>query len=316
VVPASFLYEWGQLNVQVVNPAQGGGTSNYAVVSISPAVALTPTSLTFGNVALGATSGVQSTYLYNQTANPLTVTSIVASAGFTQTNNCGSSLAPQSNCKIDVVLKPGSTGMISGTLTVADSAPSATQIVSLLGYGLAPYSVGAATGGSLSATVASGATATYNLQLNARSGFTGTVSLSCSGAPQYATCTPSTSSLPLTSGSSGTFTVSVSTEITTTAAVTNRTPFELAGFGLLALLMVPLVKSRKRALRLWLSCAVLAVACLGSGIAACGGGGSGGGGNSGPKTQTYKTPAGTYPLTISAASGSATSTQTLKLVVN
>ena len=314
VVPASDLYEWGQLNVQVVNPGSGGGTSNYAVVSISPAVALTPASLTFGNVTLGTSSAVQSSSLYNQTANPLTVTSIVASAGFTETNNCGSSLAANSSCTINVVLNPSSTGMISGTLTVADSAPSAMQTVSLLGYSLAPYTVGAANGGSLSATVASGGTATYNLQLNGRTGFSGAVSLSCSGAPQYATCTASPSSLTLSSGGSGTFTVSVSTATTTTAVVTNRTQFELAGFGLLALLLLPLVRSRKRTLRLWLSCAVLAVICVGSGVTACGGGGGGGG--SGPKTETYKTPPGTYALTITASNSSATSTQTLNLVVN
>ncbi|MGD0348067.1 MAG: choice-of-anchor D domain-containing protein [Terracidiphilus sp.] len=314
-VPASDLYEPGQLNVQVVTPAPGAGTSNYATVIISPGIALTPASLTFGNLTAGTSSEPQLAYLENESTNPLTVSSIAVSTGYTETNNCGSSLAANSSCTISVVLDPTSTGMISGTLTVSDSASSATQTVSLLGYSLAPYTVGAATGGSLSATVASGGIATYNLQLSGSTGFSGSVNLTCSGAPQYATCTVSPSSLTLTSGGTGTFAVSVSTETTTTAAVANRSRFELAGIGLLAVLLLPFVSSRKRTSRLWLGIAVLAVVCLGLGVTACGGGGAGGGG-SGPITQTYTTPAGTYTLTLTASSGSATSTQSLTLVVH
>src|SRR5712664_2493066 len=45
-------------------------------------------------------------------------------------------------------------------------------------------------GGSTSATVKSGQTATYSLQINPTGGFTGTVGFTCSGAPAHATCNP------------------------------------------------------------------------------------------------------------------------------
>jgi hypothetical protein len=312
-VPASDLYEWGQLNVQVVTPAPGGGTSNYAIVDISPAVALIPSTLVFGNLVTGTSSSAQTAYLYNQTTSALAISSIAAGGDFTETNNCGSSLAAQSSCTINVVLKPSTTGFINGTLTVADGAPSATQTASLEGFGFAPFAFAAASGGSLSATVSSGATATYNLQLSSNAGFSGSVNLSCSGAPQYATCSVSPPSVTLTSGGSGTFAVSVSTETTTTAAVTTRSGFELAGFGMLALLLIPLARSRRRARHLWLGLIVFVSVCLASGITACGGGGGGGGGST---TKTYTTPKGTYTLTLTASSSTATSKQSLTLVVN
>jgi hypothetical protein len=312
-VPASDLYEWGQLNVLVVTPTPGGGTSDYAEVSILPGIALSTSSLEFGNLAVGASSVAQTASLINETTSPLGITSIAASGDFTETNNCGSSLAANSSCTISVVLKPSTPGMITETLTVSDSAPSATQTANLLGFGLAPYTVGAATGGSLSATVSSGGTATYNMQLNGRAGFSGNVNLSCSGAPQYATCSVSPSSLALTSGGSGTFTVNVATETTTTAMVVNASRFELGGFGLLTLPLIILLRSRKRTLHLWLSCIVLSVAILSFGIAGCGGGSNG---SSGTTTHTYSTAPGTYTLTITASSGSVNSAQTLTLVVN
>jgi hypothetical protein len=186
--------------------------------------------------------------------------------------------------------------------------------VSLQGNGIAPYSVGAGSGGSLSATVTSGSTATYNLQLNGSAGFSGNVSLSCSGAPIYANCTVSPSSVALTSGGSGSFTVTVTTQTTTTSALATHSRLELAG-GLLALFLLPFVSLRKRAAYLPLFGLALALLCAGWGITGCGGGPSGGSGGSG-KTQTFTTPKGNYPLTISATSGSTTSTQTLTLIVN
>lgn len=312
-VLASDLYEGGQLNILVVTPGPGGGTSNYAEVVILPGIALSTSSLVFGNLTVGASSSAQTASLINETTSPLTITSIAAEGDYTATSNCGSSLAANSSCTISLVLKPSSAGTITGTLTVTDSAPSGRQTASLLGFGLVPYTVGVANGGSLAATISAGSTATYNLQLNGHTGFGGSVNLSCSGAPQYATCSVSPSSLTLTSGGSGTFTVSVATETTTAAMVVNASRFELGGFGLLTLPLILLLRSRKRVLHLWLTCIVLSVAFLSFGIAGCGGGSNG---SSGTTTHTDSTVPGTYTLTITASSGSVNSTQTLTLVVN
>jgi phosphopantothenate synthetase len=107
----------------------GGGTA--------PAVTLTPASLTFGNQAVGTSSPAQSITLSNTGSASLSVSSIAvtgANAGdFTQTNNCGSSVAAGANCSINVIFNPTDTGSLSGSITISDNATPATQTVSLSG---------------------------------------------------------------------------------------------------------------------------------------------------------------------------------------
>jgi len=72
----------------------------------------------------------------------LTGLSIVASgAPFTQTNTCGSTLAPNSQCSITVTFAPTVTGSQSGTITITDSAPNSPQVVTLRGAGVFPVSL-------------------------------------------------------------------------------------------------------------------------------------------------------------------------------
>jgi len=73
-------------------------------------------------------------------------------------------------------------------LTVTDDAPGSPQSTSISGMAVAAFSVAPASGSSTSATVSAGQPAQYQLQLTPGAGFTGTVSLSCSGAPLAAVC--------------------------------------------------------------------------------------------------------------------------------
>jgi hypothetical protein len=173
---------------------------------------------------------------------------------------------------------------------------------------VAPVTVGAATGSSTSATVASGATATYNLVASASPGFTGTVSFSCSGAPQYATCTVAPSSLTLAAAGTGSFTVTVTTQITQNASMPLRSSPFLAGFGLLALFALPASfgkNLRSRGLRL-LVCVFVAGVVLNF---------SGCGGSNAPRQSTYNTPAGTYSLSATSTANGGTVVTPLTLVV-
>src|SRR5581483_8867739 len=105
-------------------------------------VTLSPTSLAFGNVNVGATSAAQTATLSNGTSSAVSISSIGVSSGFAQTNNCGTSLAAGASWTISVTFKPTAAGAASGTLTVTDGASSSPQTASLSGTGVA-------TGGSV-----------------------------------------------------------------------------------------------------------------------------------------------------------------------
>src|SRR5204862_5185853 len=73
------------------------------------------------------------------------------------------------------------------------------------------FSVAAAPGSSITATVTAGQTANFNLSFSGTAGFNGTVALACSGAPANATCLVTPSSLTLSGTTPGNETVSVTT---------------------------------------------------------------------------------------------------------
>lgn len=106
-----------------------------------PPVAVNPGSIAFGNVVTGTTK-LATIKVTNQMTVPLTGLSILGSgAPFTQTNTCGSTLAPNTQCSITVTFAPTVTGTQSGTITLTDSAASSPQIVSLKGTGVLPVSL-------------------------------------------------------------------------------------------------------------------------------------------------------------------------------
>jgi hypothetical protein len=310
-VPASRVTASGTAQVTVVSPAPAGGTSAAAVFTVlgAPAVSLSPAALTFGSVAQGTTSAAQTITLNNSGGSPLTILGIATPSGpFTSTNTCGASVNAGASCQISVTFSPSAAGANQATISVSDNAPGSPQTIALNGTGVAPVIVGAATGSSTSATVASGATATYNLVASASPGFTGTVSFSCSGAPQYATCTVAPSSLTLAAAGTGSFTVTVTTQITQNASMPLRSSPFLAGFGLLALFALPASfgkNLRSRGLRL-LVCVFVAGVVLNF---------SGCGGSNAPRQSTYNTPAGTYSLSATSTANGGTVVTPLTLVV-
>ena len=107
--------------------------SGTGVVSV---IGLNPTNLVFGNQSVGTTSKAKSVVLKNTGTSTLTINSIVPSAGFTQTNSCGLSLAAGASCTISVTFSPGSFWTQTGTITLNDSAQDSPQIVPLAGMGI------------------------------------------------------------------------------------------------------------------------------------------------------------------------------------
>jgi hypothetical protein len=83
----------------------------------------------------------------NPTSSAVPVSSS-AGGNFAQTSNCGSSIAANGSCLIEVTFKPTAAGTRTGSLTV--SAGSVTTTVSLTGVGTAPGPVLTASPASLS----------------------------------------------------------------------------------------------------------------------------------------------------------------------
>jgi hypothetical protein len=74
--------------------------------------------------------------LTNTGNSDLLVSSVLASGGYKQTNNC-STLSSHQTCTIEVTFAPGTVETINGAITINDNAPSSPQVVSLTGKGIA-----------------------------------------------------------------------------------------------------------------------------------------------------------------------------------
>ena len=107
-------------------------------VGIVSAANLLPTSLSFGVQYVGTASSPQSVTLTNPTTLPLTVSTVMNSSGWTQSNNCMPVVAANSSCTINVSFEPTLSGPQTGTLTVTDYANNSPQTVTLSGTALEP----------------------------------------------------------------------------------------------------------------------------------------------------------------------------------
>ncbi|WP_329372743.1 discoidin domain-containing protein [Streptomyces sp. NBC_00669] len=94
------------------------------------------TSLSFGDVASGSKSAVQSVTIKNPGTSAAAISSIAATGPFTETNTCGTSLAAGGSCTVGVTFAPTSGGPLTGTLSVASNAPGSPLTIALAGTGV------------------------------------------------------------------------------------------------------------------------------------------------------------------------------------
>jgi hypothetical protein len=300
----------GQQNGQVAIQEDAVNSKPLVLVTgtaVTPSLTSTPGSLSFSDETVGSTSAVQTLTLTNTSSVAVTITSVAAGGPFAATSQCGANLAAAATCSIAVTFTPTAVGQQTGSLTITDNAVGSPQTIALTGSGVVALSVAPQAGGSISATVESGATATYALVLNAGPGISGTSSLTCSGAPANATCTITPSSLVLSAGGSGKFSVTVTTSQQVAMSQDRSLHLQLAGTGLLfgAFLLPVFTKRFRLPAALMMLSALLAILP----IAGCGGGSS----TKSPVTQSVAP--GTYQLVVTATSGSANATQKLTLIV-
>ena len=160
-------------------------TVSLAGTGLAPLGLLAPASLAFSLQAVGTSSASQIATLTNSGNLGLNLSSINISGPFSQTNNCGSTLAPGANCAINVTFSPAIVGPASGTLTVADTSGKAYS-ASLGGTGV-DFSV---TASPATGSVVRGSSVAYTITLNPLGGaFGNSVTLSCAGLPAGSSCT-------------------------------------------------------------------------------------------------------------------------------
>jgi hypothetical protein len=101
------------------------------------AVSLSSANLNFGSQLVG--SSTQQTVTVNNTSSlSLSIESIASSGSFSETNNCGSALAPLASCVVTVTFTPTITGALTGTVTIVDNDNMSPQTIALSGTGIAP----------------------------------------------------------------------------------------------------------------------------------------------------------------------------------
>ncbi len=125
-------------NVSVTDNAPGSpqlGSLTGVGLGPGPAVVFSPSSLTFATQLVGSSSPPQAVKLSNIGNAALTITKISVGANFSQTDNCGKSIAAGASCTITVTFTPTKIHTITGSVTVTDNATGSPQSLPLTGTG-------------------------------------------------------------------------------------------------------------------------------------------------------------------------------------
>jgi hypothetical protein len=289
-----------------ITAAQGGVGSNTAVLTVTAvaatlrSIAVTPAS---ASIAQGATQAFTATGTYSD--------------GITR--NLSSTVTwSSSNTAVATISAAGvATGAAAGTVNITAAQSGVGSNTAVLAVAAPEFVFSASNGTPTSMTVTAGQVATYHLELDPLGGFTGAVSLACSGAPEQATCSVSPSVAAVNNASAVACTVTVTTTARAmAAAVSTGGPFPgapplptpISALTLAAALRNHAGTRRSKPVRALGVVGVL-LACV-SLINACGGGGS----TLAPPTGG--TAAGSYTLTVTGTSSGVSQTVNLTLVVN
>ena len=278
-------------------------------IGIAPqGVSLAPSSgFQFPATGVGHSVSSSVVTLTNNRDLPLSIASKVATGDFAllaEGDTCGTTLAANGACTLQIAFTPTVSGVRTGTLSISDNSPNSPHVMQLSGTGV---DFALEPNGDTTITINSGQNAVFPLLLSPSAGISSKIvaSFTCTGVPQNATCNVTPSSVGLDTVT--TVSVTVLTGVASSSISTGHRTLWFAVLlpvGLLALV-------RKRLPRV----VCLIVLCCLIGAAGCGAGrlipGTGG---SSP-TPTQGTPSGAYPITVTATSAGLTRTLNLVLIV-
>jgi len=272
-------------------------------------VTLSASSLTFGPQAVGTVSSPQDVTVTNSGTTSLTFSNITASGDFFEADTCvRTPLQPGSNCVIKVDFAPAAAIGSIGAITITDNGSGSPQVILATGTGI-PAPPLTITSSKPAATVTAGQVASYPLTISS-SVLTQQVALACSGVPTNATC----SVTPNPVGPNSTATLTITTGLRTFVPPGSRIRIDpvdfmrhFSGTWLMWIAVVLMVLTagvlRRRPITAAFGFAVILLLAS----VACGGGVSG---------VPAGTPAGTYQITVTGTSGTATGSTSLTLQVN
>jgi len=287
-------------------------------IGIAELVMLPSSPINFPNVLLGQSSSPLAVTLSNFTSSAIGVSQITVTPypEFSQTNNCGTSVAAQATCVVNLTFTPHAAGIRSGNILILDT--NGNQV----GTDLGGSGTGLVLNSSTSPTVVNvtpGQTATFTVFLGGAGGFAGTVSLSCTGGPAGSTCSTTPPSVPLTPANGG---AAVFVNVTTPASGATPPgrfppmPYEnyfalRLSLSFLMTLAMLLWWLRRRSVERLVIPRVAVIALLIAVLllaGSCGGGSSSSGSGSTART-------GSFTITVTATSGSLSTSTQLTLIV-
>ncbi len=287
----------------------GVGTGGTTTVTVSPLT------LTFPNTPINTGSAAMNVTLTNTGTVALSVSGVTFSgtnaSDYTQSNAC-TNIAAGSTCMIAVIFTPHQSGASTASMSIADNAADSPQAVALAGTGT---DFSAPTLSPATLTLTAGSSGMFTATVVPTTGFVGAVTFTCTGVPTLSTCTSGT---PVVNPDGST---TATLSITTTARgfappmgpqdrPTGGLPGAVlpamltlllagAAYGMKRKAMPALASNRVRTLGL------IAALALFGGMAAC----------SSSSTSNNGTPAGTYPLMVTATSGNVSHSSTFTLIV-
>jgi len=287
----------------------------------SGTIALSPSTVAFGNQQVSTTSSAKAVTLTNSSSSSaLAINNIVITGNsdfVIVSGNCPASpatLAANTSCSFSITITPSTAIAETATLTVTGGASNSPQQITLTGTGTeaaggtsssAPFSVTPSTTG---VTVTQNNTAQYTLSIAPLNGFSSSVAFTCSG-PVGSSCSVTPNPLVMDGTTTKTATLSVSTtggNGTTANARFGAKPIFLAllPFSIMGMLLI----NKRRSY--WLAF-VLLLLCLLLGMVGCGSGGASSSSSSGLAPGTYQVVVTATPSTNSSQA----QTMTMNLVV-
>ena len=135
----------GKPDLAIADGSSPGFITVLLNIAPAPAVSLSPTSLRFSGRFVGTRSTGISIKLSDSGTAPLLISSIALGGtypgDYSETSNCGISLAVAASCSITIKFTPSAPGSRPASLLISDNALPGLQSVPLSGTGVAPVSL-------------------------------------------------------------------------------------------------------------------------------------------------------------------------------
>ncbi|HEY4357578.1 MAG TPA: choice-of-anchor D domain-containing protein [Acidobacteriaceae bacterium] len=267
-----------------------------------PGLTVSPTSLDFGSVDVGA-SLTRTVTLTNSAPGGIAMPALAATGDFSPTSNCANPVPGNSTCTIFIAFKPTVYGPRTGTMAPVSAAPAYSQMsVDLKGNGL-DFTIAM---NPTSGTVIAGYNISTSSTVSPLAGFANSVNLTCTTNAPGSTCSVVNASFaPATA-------VTTAVNITTTSTYTVVGFGGMGGSGLLFLISlgggcVFWMRRRHTAALLRAGLGILLVGTIGISLTGCSG--------KYPDKNANPTLPGSYTYTVTATDGTISHSATYCLTV-